>query len=278
MVYAVHMLEVTLFKLYLSWSSLFKKKKEKEGIQALFSGRGKELTKDMDQERLVMSLLLGEVDSVPVIEETEASVLHSVMQLHGVGAGEDPLYSFLLAGQEVWQEVKTSGIPSLDATVERWVRRHRCDCIRGSDAKVRAAATHCVRGLGVYPRCNVLQAVIDYNTLEGRNPTRTEAAAFLEATERIEADAERYWQDTKRPTTGTPNLEKLPVETYSSSPSQDPHYCGLCKERIVSGCKVYRMPCCGNRFHSTECIGDKTVVDWLSGSRKCPVCASEVVL
>jgi hypothetical protein len=233
----------------------------------------------MDQDRLLMTLILGGgSQGSPPMEETEAAVLHSVMQLHGIGASEEPLQSFLLAGQAVWQDIKTSGLPCLDATVERWVRRHRCDCIRGSDSKMRSAAAHCVRGLGVYPRCNILQAVMDYHTLEGRNPTRTEVGAFLEATARIEEDAEGYWQDTKRPTAGTPNLERLPVETCLSSSSDDPEHCGLCKERIVRGCKVYRMPCCGNRFHCTECIGDKTVVNWLSGSRKCPVCASEVVL
>lgn len=48
--------------------------------------------------------------------------------------------------------------------------------------------------------------------------------------------------------------------------------CPLCSGKIEDGEELYHLPC-EHKFHVNNCLGNKTIVDWVNEHATCPACS-----
>lgn len=67
-----------------------------------------------------------------------------------------------------------------------------------------------------------------------------------------------------------PNLA-LQTQKYSGKSCD----CSICLGEIGNNQEIYCLPC-GHKFHSSKCLDNRTVIDWIREKRTCPCCRASV--
>ncbi len=166
---------------------------------------------------------------------------------------------------------------TLDIIASAWISMMQCHCLEDSgvpESMHQELVAHFFSICNSPPSCENIMSVYEFRVHQGRNPTQEELAETMLARYEIERDPEAYWEKTKHQIP-TPNLDNLQVVTIS-----DVEACPLCQEDISKGSTAFRMPCCKQYYHcdAKSCLGESTIMKWLSGSRKCPGCGQEVII
>jgi hypothetical protein len=197
--------------------------------------------------------------------------------LVGIGYEADALPADLVAATRI--ATAASAVPSVEEIARAWLttRVHSCSCLIGLDLNpIEQCLIHLLGDLNGFPTCDVLLKLREYQILNnGVMPTGDELDVFLTDSYALESDPEAYWLKTKY-NIPTPNLGDLPTSLLSAEDN-----CSVCQEKMCVDTEVYRMPCCGNYFHSDEhaCLGvGSSIMTWLTQSKKCPVCGKEVTI
>jgi hypothetical protein len=158
-------------------------------------------------------------------------------------------------------EVLTSMLQNLD-----------CSCL-DEESMLHAwvdAAAHALVHIGS-DKCDVIVASRGFFTLERRWPSVEELQEYGSRQRMQSGDPDRFYRE-ERFAVPTPNLHRL-VPSVAATDSD----CAICGHVVAAGGPCYLLSC-GHQFHAEDCLEGETIVNWLSGNRRCPVCRLEVAL
>jgi hypothetical protein len=120
-------------------------------------------------------------------------------------------------------------------------------------------------------KCDVIVATRSFFTLERRWPSMPELQDYAGRQRMQSGDPERFYQE-ERFAVPTPNLHNL-----SATRAEQDSDCTICGHLVTAGSDCYLLSC-GHQFHATDCLDGASILTWLSGNRRCPVCRVEVVV
>lgn len=132
------------------------------------------------------------------------------------------------------------------------------------------AAAHALVRIGS-DKCDVIVASRAFFTLERRWPSIEELQEYVSRQRMQSGDPDRFYRE-ERFAVPTPNLHRL-VSSVAATDSD----CAICGHVVTAGGPCYLLSC-GHQFHAEDCLEGETIVNWLSGNRRCPVCRVEVAL
>ena len=157
-----------------------------------------------------------------------------------------------------------------------WIDQNECQCLETSVISIQRQcelAAICFGPLHIMPFCDIILKIFEFQIFSTNDeiPTMDDMSRLF-SHHALMRSPEEYCNVHKLDIP-TPDLDKLPVTTASQNES-----CALCQESIKMGSKAFKMPCCSQLFHFSkeECLGENTVLQWLSKSKKCMVCGKEV--
>jgi hypothetical protein len=120
-------------------------------------------------------------------------------------------------------------------------------------------------------KCDVIVATRSFFTLERRWPSTSELQEYAGRQQMQSGDPERFYQE-ERFAVPTPNLQNLST-TLAEADSD----CTICGHLVKAGSECYMLSC-GHQFHAADCLDGASILTWLGGNRRCPVCRVEVVV
>jgi len=173
---------------------------------------------------------------------------------------------------EVYQAmfmVLQTGMPfTADDIADFMLAMKPCDCLdqlRCDESK--EALVYGLTVLGI-ASCESVLFIHEFKRFEFRMPTRDELFGFARNVYSMGANAEAYCLDANHPKPAI-GLDKLVPRHLDAVET-----CSVCCEQIGQEQLAIVLPC-KHAFHSSECLGDRSVLTWLAQNRKCPNCNSE---
>lgn len=161
---------------------------------------------------------------------------------------------------------------SLNDVLKSMLQNLECACL-DEEPMLHAwvdAAAHALVHIGS-DKCDVIVASRAFFTIERRWPTAEELQEYVSRQRMQSGDPDRFYRE-ERFAVPTPNLHLL-----VSSVAQTDSDCAICGNMVVAGGPCYLLSC-GHQFHAEDCLEGETIVNWLKGNRRCPVCRVEVAL
>lgn len=169
-----------------------------------------------------------------------------------------------------WKSSSTGRFPRVDEFVEN-ATNTGCRCLSNFENKY-DIMKHFIINLGRIPTCVEVELCFIFNRDYGDFPTEDDLTELMMRAMRMN-NMEEFHQDDKV-TVPTENLDKLKPVTSE----QADVFCTLCQDEIKQGTERYILTPCGHEFHSADCLGDDSIVTWLSKNKTCPVCKAEIVI
>lgn len=126
---------------------------------------------------------------------------------------------------------------------------------------------------GTFYRCAELPFVYQYFILHKDIPNEEELIEFVQNTLQFELNPEEFHQKDKVlvPTLNLDKLSPIVKDSYIDS------ICSLCQNEIGNN-SFFKIPPCNHIFHATKeaCLGESSILDWLSTNTQCPNCKTKV--
>jgi hypothetical protein len=113
--------------------------------------------------------------------------------------------------------------------------------------------------------CEHIFLAAQYNRIYGHLPSAIQISAFQGRVTILIVPGGRREVESQP----ARNTDKLPVHTAEC----DTGTCSVCGDLMSPGHKILTLPC-GHQYHSDrkECLGEGSVLDWLSSHDSCPNC------
>ena len=131
----------------------------------------------------------------------------------------------------------------------------------------------CLYKRGCFYSCLQLPLVYEYYLLNRDIPTDEQLGEILQRAYEFERNPEEFHAKDKI-LVPTLNLDKLSPIVKDAPVDEN---CSLCQSTI--GTKpFYKIPPCNHLFHANaeDCLGESTIINWLSNHKQCPNCKTIV--
>jgi len=131
----------------------------------------------------------------------------------------------------------------------------------------------CLYTRGRFYTCLQLPLVYEYYLLHKDIPSDEKLTEIIERTYEFERNPEEFHEKDKI-LVPTLNLDKLSPIVKDTPVDEN---CSLCQS-VISTKPFYKIPPCNHLFHADaeDCLGESTIINWLSNHKQCPNCKTIV--
>lgn len=175
----------------------------------------------------------------------------------------------------LWKTSKTGNFPTLNDITEYYMNKS-CLCVQDIEPETRKRfLTHHISLYGRLPYCIETETSMMYHAIHNEFPSEEELNNTFQRTYEFGMNPEEFHAKDKK-IIPVANLDKMKSDVMQEC--KDYPTCTICQSQIEKGEKYYKLKPCNHYFHADNCLGECTIINWLSKNRKCPMCKTEVVV
>ena len=186
----------------------------------------------------------------------------------------EPCENVLNVLLELWHTSGREMFPSFDQLTQALVREISQNTDVPFDLnELYEIVQHYLRDDGSLPHHNDLGHVYEYLLLHNDYPNYDQLLEFNRRTVAFFMNPEQYHSHDKM---FVPALHVDKIPRYSNQVEGE--VCSICQDYINLGQLALKLPPCNHVFHASneDCLGEGSILKWLSENNKCPMCKSKV--
>lgn len=209
---------------------------------------------------------------------TDEEIIFAQLELSLWSNVRDTNYTTIRNIVNIWRRNSDGKFPSVDQLVDHFNNDSCYYLLQYSPELRKQIIKYSLIELGRMPTYIEVQAIIEwYNFHDHNMPTFEDLSLTIDRLMQLSSSAETFHQQDKV-LVGIKNKSLLVSQIITAEESKTAQ-CAICQDDLIEGQQYYKLPCL-HCFHTnaSECLGESSIDNWLSKSKYCPVCRTELTI